>query len=89
MCIRDSISTVLLDVLDYHTSPTQAAKAAQLAKAKHLIFYHLIPYPEGLVAKMLFFDGVNEIYKNWTIGRDGVIGILPLNSDKVKITYID
>ena len=84
-----NISTVLIDVLDYHTSPTQAAKAAQLAKAKHLIFYHLIPYPDGLVAKMLFFDGVNDIYKNWTIGRDGVMGILPLNSDKVKITYID
>ena len=84
-----NISTVLIDVLDYHTSPTQAARAAQLAKAKHLIFYHLIPYPEGLVAKMLFFDGVNDIYKNWKIGRDGVMGILPLNSDKVKITYID
>ena len=38
---------------------------------------------------MLFFDGVNDIYKDWTIGRDGVMGILPLNSDKVKITYID
>ena len=53
--------------------------------AKHLIFYHLIPYPEGLVAKMLFFDGVNEIYKNWTIGRDGVMGIVPVEKDELPI----
>ena len=84
-----NISSVLIDVLDYHTSPTQAAEAAKLAKAKHLIFYHLIPYPDGLVAKMLFFDGVNDIYKNWTVGSDGVMGILPINSNDVKITYLE
>ena len=43
-----NISTVLIDVLDYHTSPTQAAKAAQLAKAKHLIFY-LSAVSQGLM----------------------------------------
>ncbi|GIS32255.1 MAG: hypothetical protein Ct9H90mP4_01690 [Gammaproteobacteria bacterium] len=38
---NDLISKILFDVQDYHTDPVDAAKAANEAGVKHLIFYHL------------------------------------------------
>jgi len=83
------IGTILTDVLDYHTAPAQAAKAANLANAKRLIFYHLIPYPDGLIAKMIFLRGVDKVRDEWTLGKDGTMVILPANSSEINLTTIE
>ena len=36
---------IMADIPDYHTSPEDAARVAQLAGAKALVLYHLVPAP--------------------------------------------
>ena len=97
MCIRDSskdvnplLSTVYYDIQDYHASPIEAAQAANEANVKELIFYHLTPAPQNFIAKIIFVRGVNEVRPdNWSLADDGTMAILPVGSEKVKITNIN
>ena len=59
-------------IMVYHSSTLEAAEIAKRAKAKHLVFNHLIPGP----APVWYFEkdwakGVSDIYKGRvTVGRD-------------------
>ena len=42
-----------------------------------------------MIAKMIFVRGVNEVRSdNWTLSDDGTMAILPVGSEKVKVTSI-
>ena len=87
--LRPTLATVFADIQEYHASPVEAAQAANEANVKELIFYHLIPAPSNMIAKMIFVRGVNEVRSdNWTLSDDGTMAILPVGSEKVKITSI-
>ena len=87
--LRPTLATVFADIQEYHASPLEAAQAANEANVKELIFYHLIPAPSNMIAKMIFVRGVNEVRSdNWTLSDDGTMAILPVGSEKVKITSI-
>lgn len=69
------------DILNYHSSPEQAADAARLAGAKQLLLTHIVPplplhfaYPAFLGDAADHFDGPI------TIGEDGMIFSLPAGS---------
>ena len=84
------LSTVFYDIQDYHASPIEAAQAANEANVKELIFYHLTPAPQNFIAKIIFVRGVNEVRPdNWSLADDGTMAILPVGSEKVKITNIN
>ena len=85
---RPLIAKVMQDILDYHTTPIEAAEIANRANIKHLIFYHLAPAPSGRIFEQVFVRGVKDIRDDWTLSRDGTMVILPVNSDKIKITKI-
>ena len=59
-------------IMQYHSSVSEAAEIAQKAKAKHLVFTHLIPGP----TPVWYFEkdwakGASDIYKGkLTVGRD-------------------
>lgn len=66
------------DILDYHTTPEQAAAEAQAAGVRHLVFSHVIPqlpsramYPAFLGDARRRFDGTI------TVGEDGMVFSLP------------
>ena len=80
---------VLDDIVTYHTTPIEAAQAANLANVDHLIFYHLTPAPRNNLMERMFFRGVNDIRKDWSAAKDGTMVILPLDSDDIIITEID
>ena len=80
---------IMVDILDYHTTPEEAAKAANLANVDHLVFYHLIPAPRNNIMENVFFRGVNKIRKEWTSAVDGTMVVLPLDSDEIKITKVN
>jgi ribonuclease Z len=77
------------DILNYHSSPEQAADAARAAGAKQLLLTHIVPplplrfaYPAFLGKAADHFDGPI------TIGEDGMIFSLPAGSraiDKDKL----
>ncbi len=74
------------DILDYHASPADAAKSAQVAGVERLVLSHLVPpipnaffYPAFLGDAAEHFDG--EI----TVGEDGMVFSLPPNSNGIEL----
>jgi ribonuclease Z len=83
---RGSTAAIMHDVQDYHISPEEAAGIANAAQVKLLVYYHLLPAPDGFLARRLFARGVNQVRKgDWTIADDGDLYTLPLGGDRVEI----
>jgi ribonuclease Z len=82
---RDRTAAILHDIEDYHITPEQAATIANQAGVKLLVFYHLLPSPEGVLTRSVFGNGVEAARKGaWTIADDGSLYTLPLGSDLVE-----
>jgi len=60
---NDRNSKILSDVLDYHSTPQDAAKVAQQAGVKKLILSHLAPVPENPLSRRFFKRGLGDVYK--------------------------
>lgn len=86
---RGRTEAIMHDVQDYHISPEEAAKLANAAHVQLLVYYHLLPAPDGFLARRLFASGVNEVRRgDWTIADDGSLYTLPLGTDDVRIGRI-
>ncbi len=82
---RDRTAAIMHDVQDYHISPEEAAGLANQAGVELLVFYHLLPAPDGFLPRQLFARGVNEVRKGeWTIADDGSLYTLPFGSKQVR-----
>ncbi|MFT6408460.1 MAG: ribonuclease Z [Arenicella sp.] len=78
------VEKITHDILDYHTSPKQAAEIAYAANVKHLLFYHIVPALIVPGSKAAFLKGVDSAYQGEvTIGQDGTMISLPSDSDKI------
>jgi ribonuclease Z len=80
------MAKITFDILDYHASPVEAAETARDAGVGHLLYYHVVPplILPGMEAAWL--DGVDEVYSDYTMGRDGTAFTLPPNSDEIILT---
>ncbi len=72
------------DILDYHTSPEDAARAARAAGVRHLVLNHIVPpvpmrfaNPAFLGDAATYFDGPI------TLGEDGMMFSLPAGSNAI------
>jgi ribonuclease Z len=74
------------DILDYHTSPVEAAETARDAGVGHLLYYHIVPPLVIPGQKALYLDGAEKIFPKYTIGEDGVSFTLPAGSDEIRLT---
>ncbi len=81
-----SVAKVTMDILDYHASPVEAAQTARDADVGHLLYYHIVPplVVPGLEA--VWLEGVDEVFTDYTVGRDGTAFSLPANSDEIILT---
>jgi ribonuclease Z len=87
---RDRTAAIMHDIEDYHITPEQAARIANQAGVRLLAFYHLLPAPDGVLARRLFAQGISEARQGeWTIADDGTLYTLPLQSANVQIGRID
>lgn len=73
------------DILNYHTTPEQAADAAKAADVRELLLNHVVPpiplrfaYPAFLGNAAQHFSGPI------TIGEDGMVLILPAGSKEIR-----
>jgi len=83
---RDRAAAIMHDIEDYHITPEQAATIANEAHAKLLVFYHLLPAPDGALARRIFGRGIDDVRRgDWTIADDGSLYELPIGSDAVRI----
>jgi ribonuclease Z len=81
---RDRTAAIMHDIEDYHITPEQAAQIANEAGVKLLAFYHLLPSPDGPLARRVFAQGIDQARRGaWTIADDGSLYTLPLGSDDV------
>ena len=82
---RDRLAHIMADIPDYHSTPVQAALLAQAAKAKMLVFSHIVPalpldYLEGYYLK-----DVKQAYDGPVVlGKDGMLFSLPANQDGIE-----
>lgn len=79
------LAKVTSDIPDYHASPMDAAETAKEAGVKHLLYYHIVPPLVAPGQTQLFLDGAEEVFKNYTIGQDGVLFSLPAGSGDINI----
>jgi ribonuclease Z len=73
------------DIPDYHTSPVDAAKIANEAGVRLLVFTHLIPMLPNRFAERLFLRGVSDVRPDGVeMAHDGLTLRLPAGSDEIR-----
>jgi ribonuclease Z len=66
------------DIVNYHTSPVEAAEVARDAGVSRLVLTHLVPAPGNVLTRRLFLRGVGDVYTGEvTLGEDGAEFRLP------------
>lgn len=77
---------IFADILDYHASPEDAARAASEAGADELVLYHIVPpLPSRLLEPMFLGDADEAFDGAITVGRDGIIFSLPVGSEGIDM----
>jgi ribonuclease Z len=73
------------DIEDYHITPEQSAQIANVASVKLLVFYDLLPAPDGWLPRRLFAQGISEARRGqWTLADDGSLYTLPIGSTAIE-----
>ncbi len=78
------LAKIMFDILDYHASPSEAAQIAKDAEVGHLLYYHIVPPLVFPGQSELFLDGAEDIFPDYTIGQDGVMFSLPVDSSAIN-----
>lgn len=83
---RAGAAAIMHDIEGYHITPEEAAGIANAAHVTHLAFYHLLPAPDGVLARRLFTQGINAARQgDWTITEDGSLYTMPIGSTGVQV----
>jgi ribonuclease Z len=86
---RSRPAKIMHDIPSYHTTPVEAARIANEAHAKLLVFTHINPPLPNEIAERAFLDGVSDVRPDgWVLGRDGTLIRLPGHSDAIEKTSI-
>jgi len=77
---------IMHDIPGYHTAPVDAARIANLAQAKLLVFTHLLPILPNGIAVRAFLKGVHDVRPDGvTVGHDGMVVRLPGGSHDIDV----
>jgi len=80
-----NLGTIMRDVLDYHTTPAEAADVAQLANASALILNHVVPpLPSRFLEPAFLRDAPSRFDGPVRVARDGMAVSLPQGSDDIR-----
>jgi len=87
---RARAAKIMGDIPAYHTSPTDAARIANIAKVHLLVFTHIIPMLPNFIAERAFLVGVGDVRKRGVVlGHDGMIFRLPAGSNAIVRDQLD
>jgi ribonuclease Z len=79
-----SLGQITHDIPSYHASPEDAARIANSAGVRHLVYYHVIPPLPNRIVKYMFVGDARRYYKGpITVGSDGMLFSLPANSTEI------
>jgi ribonuclease Z len=82
---NEIMARVTADILDYHTTPVEAAAIARDARVGALVYYHVVPALIAPGMGAIFEDGVAEVFANYTVSQDGTQVTLPANTAEIQI----
>lgn len=83
-----STAKITADIPSYHASPEDAAKIASEAGVKRLVLYHILPPLPPVLTHMFLGDAAKHYRGPITIGEDGMLVSLPVNSDKISVSNL-
>lgn len=79
------LAKVLIDTLDYHTTPIEAAEVANDANAELLVFTHYAPVPRNALMREIFMRGVDDVREDGLLmAVDGTHIILPAGQNRAR-----
>jgi len=81
----DNITHILTDIINYHTTPEEAAQTATEAGVKQLVFNHIVP-PLPIAYGYAAFRGDAAQFFNGpiTVGEDGMLFTMPAGSSDIQ-----
>ncbi len=83
---RSKLAQIMHDVLNYHTTPEEAAAIAQAAGVKALVFNHIVPPLPSAGLEPAFLQRAGQIYTGpLRIGADGDWFTLPAGSQGIEM----
>ncbi len=78
------------DIPGYHTAPVDAARIANEARVRLLVFSHIIPMLPNRFAEKLFLRGVSDVRPEGVeLGHDGLVLKLPAKTMRIDETSLD
>ncbi len=84
---RPNVKKLMADIVDYHTSPEQAAQSARDAKVRYLMLSHIAPpLPLPGMEKAFLGDAANIFQGPIQVGQDGDFISLPAASADIKVS---
>jgi ribonuclease Z len=82
---QDNVAHIMHDILNYHTTPEEAAQQAERAGAKELVLNHIVPpLPLKFAYPAFLGDAARYFSKPITVGEDGMLFSMPVNSTVVS-----
>lgn len=86
---QPNIAKVMGDILDYHASPEDAARAAETAGAKALVLYHVVPpLPSRLLNAAFLRDAPALFGGPIRVAEDGLLISLPAGSTEISQSVV-
>jgi len=83
---RGDLAKVLNDILDYHATPADAARAAQEAGVSRLVFYHTVPPLPSRALNALFMKETKSLFDgDMEVAEDGLIYSLPAVGRTIEV----
>ena len=77
------MSTILLDIQDYHAHTSDLAGLTELSGVRHLALYHLVPAPQNALFEKIFS---RDLPDGTIMTEDSMIFELPAGSEEVNLT---
>jgi len=86
---QPNIAKVMGDILDYHASPADAARAASAANAGALVLYHIVPpLPSSLLDAAFLGDAASYYKGPIRVAEDGLLISLPAGGVAINQSVI-
>jgi ribonuclease Z len=82
---RPNVKKLMADIVDYHSSPEQAAETARDAKVKYLLLHHIAPPLPMPGMEKAFLGAAPDIFSGPVrVGADGDFLSLPIGSKDIQ-----
>jgi ribonuclease Z len=83
---RTGAAKIMADIPSYHTTPEDAARLAERAGVKHLVFYHTIPPLRFAFLNAAFLGDAPSLYRGpITVSNDGTLVSLPSGGTVITV----